>query len=44
VREAGGFAVDMDGGPNVLASGNVIATNERLNDALRSLLASASAG
>ncbi len=44
VREAGGLVSEIDGGDDVLASGNVLATNERLNEALRALIASPRAG
>ncbi len=44
VREAGGLVSEIDGGDDVLASGNVLATNERLNEALRALLAVPRAG
>ena len=44
VREAGGLVGEIDGGTAVLASGNVLATNQRLNESLRTLLATNGAG
>ncbi len=44
VREAGGLVSEIDGGDAVLASGNVLATNQRLNESLRTLLATNRAG
>lgn len=41
VREAGGFVSEIDGGRNVLASGNVLATNDMLHKPLGDLLRTA---
>ncbi len=38
VREAGGFVTDLDGRPETMASGNVLAANETLHDSLGRLL------
>ena len=38
VREAGGFVTEIDGGRNPLASGSVLATNDRLQTSLAQLL------
>ncbi len=42
VREAGGVATDIGGGESGLDSGEVLAANERLHEALRRILAAAS--
>lgn len=39
VREAGGRVTELDGGGDPLASGNVLATNGRLHDAVGALFA-----
>ncbi len=44
VREAGGLVSEIDGGAEVLASGDVLAANGRLHDRLLSVLAGAAAG
>jgi myo-inositol-1(or 4)-monophosphatase len=41
VREAGGFATDLDGGDSVLEKGSVVAGNEEIQRALLSVLNSA---
>jgi myo-inositol-1(or 4)-monophosphatase len=41
VREAGGFVAEVEGGHNPLASGSVLATNDRLHGPLGRLLRSA---
>lgn len=41
VREAGGYVTEIDGGANVLGSGDVLAANDRLHDRLRALIAGA---
>jgi myo-inositol-1(or 4)-monophosphatase len=41
VREAGGLVTEVDGGPNMMQSGDILATNGRLYEALRALLDSA---
>ena len=38
VREAGGFVSEIDGGRDVLNSGNILASNDRLRDPLSKLL------
>jgi myo-inositol-1(or 4)-monophosphatase len=38
VREAGGFVSDLDGGPSMMASGDILAANDSLHDALGRLL------
>ncbi len=38
LREAGGFATDLDGGKTMLESGNILAGNETINRALLKLL------
>lgn len=38
IKEAGGFAGDIDGGPDALATGNVVAGNAKLFDRLGKLL------
>ncbi len=38
VREAGGFVSDLDGGPSMMTSGDILAANESLHDALGKLL------
>ena len=38
VKEAGGFVTEIDGGRNPLASGSVLATNDRLQTSLAQLL------
>ena len=38
VREAGGFVTDLDGRPEMMASGDVLAANETLHDSLGQLL------
>ncbi len=38
VRESGGFACDMDGGQNMLDSGDIIATNDPLHGPITKLL------
>ncbi len=41
VREAGGFITELDGGKNILGSGNVLAANPKMHKQLLDLLASA---
>ena len=41
VREAGGYVTDMDGGADILASGNVLAANDHLHMPLSRLIKSA---
>lgn len=41
VREAGGLVTEVDGGPNMMQSGDILATNGRLYEALRATLGSA---
>ena len=41
VREAGGFATDMDGGDDVLRAGDVVAGNESIHRQLRAVLGEA---
>jgi myo-inositol-1(or 4)-monophosphatase len=38
VREAGGFVTDLDGGPTMMASGDILAANDSLHDSLGALL------
>ncbi|MEK7245826.1 MAG: inositol monophosphatase family protein [Pseudomonadota bacterium] len=38
VREAGGFVTDLDGGPSMMASGDILAANDSLHDSLGRLL------
>jgi myo-inositol-1(or 4)-monophosphatase len=38
VREAGGAATDLDGGANMLKTGNILATNQHLHDAVADLV------
>jgi len=38
VREAGGFVTEIDGGPNMLKSGDVLATNSLLHPRLKALV------
>ena len=38
VEEAGGTVTDLDGGPFVLRSGRIIATNGRIHDELRNVI------
>ena len=38
VREAGGFVSDLDGGPTMMASGDILAANDSLHEALGRLL------
>jgi myo-inositol-1(or 4)-monophosphatase len=44
VREAGGFATDLDGGDAVIQTGNIIAGNEAMHGQLLAALKAASAG
>jgi len=44
VREAGGFVSEIDGGANMLASGSVLAANDRLFDSFGKLLRGARNG
>ncbi len=44
VHEAGGYVSEIDGGPEVLTSCNVLAANDRLHAGLVTLLAEAKAG
>jgi myo-inositol-1(or 4)-monophosphatase len=44
VREAGGFATDLDGGDAMLEKGHIIAGNERMHGELLALLKDAAAG
>ncbi len=41
VREAGGYVTEIDGGPNMMASGDVLAANDRLHGDLLALLSKA---
>jgi myo-inositol-1(or 4)-monophosphatase len=41
VREAGGFVSEIDGGARMLESGNILASNDRLHDALGQVLRAA---
>ena len=38
LKEAGGFVTEIDGGRNPLASGSVLATNDRLQTSLAQLM------
>jgi myo-inositol-1(or 4)-monophosphatase len=44
VQEAGGVVTDLDGGPFVLRSGRIIATNGRIHDELKEVIAQYYAG
>jgi myo-inositol-1(or 4)-monophosphatase len=44
VREAGGFVTDIDGGPDALNGGSILATNDPLNQPLGKLLRTAIKG
>ncbi|MFQ5765954.1 MAG: inositol monophosphatase family protein, partial [Rhodospirillales bacterium] len=41
VREAGGFVSDIDGGAEMMATGEIIAANDRLHGVLKKVLAEA---
>jgi myo-inositol-1(or 4)-monophosphatase len=41
LREAGGFATDMDGGEDILDKGSVVAGNEEIQRALLALVQTA---
>jgi len=42
IREAGGYVSELNGGRDVLTSGNILASNDRLRDPLSKLLRTAS--
>ena len=44
VREAGGFASDLDGGDEILAKNQIIAGNEYMQKELLALIAAAARG
>ncbi|MEO1159326.1 MAG: inositol monophosphatase family protein, partial [Pseudomonadota bacterium] len=44
VREAGGFAADIDGGPDVMNTGDIMAGNEHMQSGLKACIKAARAG
>ena len=43
IQEAGGLVTDLDGGPFTLRSGRILATNGRVHDAMREVIAGGTA-